>query len=115
MSKEDARSVAENIRGKYEPQSESKLEKLRKTDAKVQRPARIFAYIFGIVGALVLGIGMCLAMKIIGDLMPLGIVVGLLGIAMVAVDYPVYRAMLAARQKKYAAQILALTDELLGA
>ena len=66
-----------------------------------------------VLGALVLGLGMCLAMEISGSLMPLGIVIGVVGIAMVAANYPIYSAIMRSRRKKYAQRILALSDELL--
>ena len=68
---------------------------------------------FGIVGALVLGVGMCLAMEVIGSMMPLGIVIGVVGIAMVTANYFLYRAILRSRKKKYAKEIVSLSDELL--
>ena len=110
------RQYAENIRRTYagKDAEESKLEKLRKLDEAARRPASIFAYTFGILGALVLGVGMCLAMQVIGNMMPLGIVIGVVGIAMVSANYFIYRAMLNARKRKYADEILALSDELLG-
>ena len=89
------------------------LEQLKALDGAVRRPAAIFAYTFGILGALVLGVGMCLAMEVIGSLMPLGIVVGVVGIAMVFANYFLYRRILNARKRKYAGKIIALSDELL--
>lgn len=113
MYQRNEKAAAERIREQYVERGESKLDRLKKLDEKVKRPAEIFAYVFGIVGALVLGTGMCLAMKIIGDLMAVGIVVGLVGIAMVAVNYYLYNALVKARKKKYAQQILSISDELL--
>ena len=109
------RECVENIRSQYEPKSEqlTKLEQLRKLDRKVRRPASLFAYVFGAAGALVLGTGMCLAMKIIANMMVLGIVVGVIGIAMVSANYFIYKAILAHRKKKYAQSVLQLSDELL--
>lgn len=106
---------AEAIRREYEPKTEqvTKLEELKALDAKVHRPAAVFAYTFGVIGALVLGVGLCLAMKVIGDLMELGIVIGIVGIAMVSVNYLIYRAILKSRKKKYADQVMALSDALL--
>ena len=112
---EAERKYAEEIRRAYADKSESetKLEKLRKLDSTVRRPAEIFAYAFGILGALVLGVGMCFAMEVIADLMPLGIVIGIAGIAIVSVNYFLYRAILNSRRKKHAKEILSLSDELL--
>lgn len=114
MNNDFERQVAENIRASYVPHEETKVEKLQKLDRKVSRPAEIFAYIFGVVGSLVLGVGMCLAMKVIGDLMPLGVVVGLVGIAMVSVNYLIYNKILKTRRKKFEKQVLALSEEVIG-
>ena len=105
------------IRDAYTEKGVTKLDELKALNKKVVTPADIFAYTFGIIGALVLGLGMCLAMQVIGAntsfAMPLGIVIGLVGIFMVSVNYPLYKKILAERKKKYAKQVLSLTDELL--
>lgn len=103
----------EKIRNQYTEREKTKLDEVKALDRKVKRPASIFAYVFGTIGALVLGTGMSLAMKIIGDLMALGIVVGVAGIAMVSLTYPMYKAILKSRKKKYSSKILELTNELL--
>ena len=103
----------EHIREQYAEKRVTKFDELKALDKKVKRPAEIFAYTFGVVGALVLGTGMCLAMKVIGDMMALGIVIGVVGIGMVSVTYALYQKILKSRKRKYAAQILAQSDELL--
>lgn len=103
----------EEIKAQYLPQERTKLDDLKALDRKVKRPARIFAYAFGTVGALVLGTGMCLAMKIIGGSMPLGIVIGIVGIAMVSANYGLYQKILNARKRKYAERIIQLSSSLL--
>ena len=103
----------EHIRSQYIPHEVSKLDELKALDKKVKRPARIFAYTFGTIGSLVLGTGMCFAMKVIGDLMIPGIVIGLVVIGMVSVTYALYKKILNTRRARYASQILALSDELL--
>jgi hypothetical protein len=105
----------ENIRKQYEAKTEkeNKLDKLRALDAKVKRPADIFAYSFGTVGALVLGVGMCITMSVLSAPMALGVVVGIVGIAAVAANCFIYKAILKNRKKKYAAEILQLSDEIL--
>ena len=105
--------TVERIRGDYLPAERTKLDELKALDRKVKRPAEIFAYTFGVVGSLVLGTGMCLAMKVIGNMMPLGIGVGLVGIALVTVNYFLYKKILKSRKQKYANEILKLTDDLL--
>ena len=88
-------------------------------DKKVKTPARAFAYALGTVGALTLGAGMSFAMKVIGGgwsiAMPLGIVVGCIGIAIVSGNYFLYKKVLANRKKKYSGEILALSEEILNA
>lgn len=111
---QEAQQVSE-IRSRYAVKSvsEEKIDKLTRLDRQARRPAEIFAYTFGTLGALVLGVGMCLAMEIIGSLMPLGIVIGVIGIVMVVDNYPIYKRILSQRKKKYAPEIVALSDELL--
>ncbi|MBQ8659076.1 MAG: dihydropteridine reductase [Clostridia bacterium] len=103
----------ERIRNSYTEYQPTKFDELKELNKRVKRPAEIFAYTYGSVGALVLGTGMCLAMKIIGNLMPLGIIVGLAGIAMVSSTYSLSQAILKSRKKKYQKRILALSNELL--
>ena len=107
-------ATVERIREQYVERQPTKFEALRELDARVKRPAEAFAYAFGSVGALVLGTGMCLAMKVIGNMMPLGIVVGVIGIGMVSVTYSLYQGVLRARKKKYSKQIFELSDSMLG-
>lgn len=95
---------AQNIASEYAPKDDSKIVALKKLDKKAKLPAEIFTYSFGIIGALVLGVGMCLSMKIIGDqstLMEiLGIIIGLIGIVMVGVNYPIYKKNVRKWQEK---------------
>ncbi len=104
----------EQIRAQYTPTQTTKLDELKALDRRVKRPAEIFAYTFGSVGALVLGTGMCLAMKVIGNLMPLGIAIGVVGIAMVSANYFFYKKILKNRKEKHAKEIFALSNEILG-
>lgn len=109
---------AEQLANEYAPKEASKVVALRKLDAKAKRPANIFAYTFGIISALIFGTGMCLAMGQLGDGTTLsfviGIVVGVIGMAGVAVNYPIYRRMLANGKKKYAYEIIELAREISG-
>ena len=110
-------AIVERIRNEYTERTPSKVTELVAMNRKVKQPAEITAYTLGTVGSLVLGTGMSLAMKVIGAslsfAMPLGIGIGCLGIAMVALNYPLYKKILAKRKQKYAKQILALSGELL--
>ena len=121
MKQTDTQFFAQKIRARYLEKSHDELDALRRLDAKIHRPAAIFAYLFGGVGALVMGCGMSLVMTdlatllSLGDMMIPGIVIGLVGMAMAAVNYPIYRAILRARKKKYGAEVLALTENILNA
>ncbi len=103
----------EKIKAKYTPHEPTKLDELKALDKKVKGGTLLLAYVIGIVGALVLGTGMCLAMKIVGDGMALGIVIGCVGIALISINYPLYKRILQSRKKKYSAQIMQLSDEIL--
>ena len=107
---------AQNIASEYAPKDDSKIVALNKLDRKAKLPAEIFTYSFGIIGALVLGVGMCLSMKIIGNqttlMVILGIIIGIIGIVMVSINYPIYKKMLENNKKKYAYDIVRLAKEI---
>lgn len=108
--------LVKEIRASYEEKKSTKYDELVALNKRVGLPAYIFAYSFGVVGALILGLGMCLAMQVIGTgipLMVLGIVIGIIGIAMVCVNYPIFLKILKSRKQKYASQIVELSDEIL--
>lgn len=107
--------TAEHIREAYSERGKSDIEKLRKLDGKVKRPAEILAYTLGVIGSLVLGVGMCIAMQVVGtaNLMPLGIAVGALGIIIVVANYFIYSAVLKSRKRRFSAEVIALSDKIL--
>lgn len=107
---------AEAIVNEYSKKSASKVVALKKLDRRAKLPALIFAYSFGIVSALVLGVGMCLSMGVIGGgstvFTALGIAVGILGLAGVGVNYPIYKSILNRSKEKYAGDIINLASEI---
>ena len=107
---------AEQLANEYAPKDTSKVAALRKLDAKAKRPANIFTYTFGIVTALIFGAGMCLAMGQIGSgttgSLVLGILVGIIGMAGMGVNYPIYKKLLAGGKQKYAFEIMELAKEI---
>lgn len=108
----------ENIRKKYLPKEEDKMEQLRKLHAIPTQKAQSAALAVGIVGALIMGTGMSLAMTDIGAAlgsiaMLLGIVVGIVGMVLVALAYPIYNHVLSKARQRIAPEILRLTDELM--
>ena len=107
---------AEKVANEYAPKDTSKVVRLKKLDSKAKMPAKIFAYTFGIISALVLGVGMCLTMGKIGNettvSMVFGIIIGVIGIIAMGVNYPIYKRMLENGKKKYAFEIMELAKEI---
>lgn len=107
---------AEQIANEYSPKDTSKVVKLKKLDSKAKMPATIFTYSFGIISALVLGVGMCLAMGEIGNgttvSMVFGIIIGVIGMIGMGFNYPIYRRMLENGKKQYAFEIVQLAKEI---
>lgn len=107
---------AEQIANEYAPKEASKVVALKKLDKKAKAPANIFAFSFGIIAALVLGVGMCLSMGVIGTgtvaFKALGIVIGVLGIFAMGMNYVIYKKLLETGKKKYAFEIIELANEI---
>ena len=108
------KAYAEKIAEEYAPKETRKVVALKKLDARAKRPANIFAYTFGTVMILLLGVGMCLTMNVIGGggafYTALGVAVGVIGIAGVSLNYLIYKKILESSKKKYAADIIALAN-----
>lgn len=107
---------AEQLANEYAPKDTSKVIALRKLDARAKLPATIFTYTFGIIAALVTGVGMCLSMNVIGGgttaMFVLGVIVGIIGLFGMGINYPVYKKMLANSKQKYAFEIMQLAKEI---
>ena len=108
----------ENIRKKYLPKEENKMEQLRRLHHSATQKAQAWSIALGTVGTLIMGAGMSLAMSefgsVLGSLaMPVGIVAGVTGMVLLALAYPVYNRVLEKERARIAPEILRLTDELL--
>ena len=111
------------IRDKYTAptETEDKMARLRKLDASVTNTAQAVALIFGIIGTLLLGAGMSLIMTDLAEMlgtykdmaMVIGIIVGVVGGVLASLAYPIYNAIVKAKRKKLAPEIIRLTDELM--
>ena len=111
------------IRDKYTAPTEveDKMARLRRLDASVTNTAQAVALVFGVIGTLILGFGMSLVMTelaeslgISGDAaMVMGIIVGIVGGILASLAYPIYNAIVKAKRKKLAPEIIRLTDELM--
>lgn len=108
----------EEIRKKYLPKEADKMEQLRRLHAIPTQKAQAASLAVGVVGALIMGTGMSLAMTEIGAAlgslaMVIGILVGIVGMVLVALAYPLYNRVLKKQREKIAPEILRLSDELL--
>ena len=109
------------IRQKYMVQEEDGMTRLRKLDAKATSKATIMSLVLGIIGALVMGTGMSLIMTDLAGIlgmtamggMSVGVLFGLIGMALAALAYPVYKKVLKREREKIAPEILRLSEELL--
>ena len=119
MNRNDQEFIVQKIRTQYTEKESTELDELKALDAKVKRPANGFAYIFGSISAIVMGAGMSLVMTDIGAIVGIqnpmvpGIVIGVAGMVMAILNYPIYKRILGARRKKYAEKIIALSDKLM--
>jgi hypothetical protein len=102
----------EKIRRKYAPKEEDKMERLRKLDKSASTPGTIASVAIGTLGALILGIGMCCTMVWDEKFFVTGIVIGVIGIAVLASAYPIYNRVTENKRKKIAPEIMRLSDEL---
>ena len=118
MNKNDQNFLVWKIRTQYTEKEHTDLDELKKLDRKVKRPAEVFAYVFGSISAIVMGAGMSLVMtdiaKTVGIRNPMlcGIIIGVVGMLMAAVNYPIYKKVLGSRRKKYADRIIELSDKI---
>lgn len=114
---QNEKAMVNEIKSEYEVKEEStRLDELKRLHRSTKRGATIFSYIFGSLSSLVLGTGMCLAMGVIGSGTPLmvaGIVIGVVGLTLTGVTYPIYNKMVEKAKKKNADKIIALSDEIL--
>ena len=109
----------QNIRKKYLPPEEDKMERLRKLHHSATQKAQAWALVLGVIGALIMGSGMSLVMTDIGEVIGLtnalipGIVIGIIGMIPVAFAYPTYNHILKKERQRIAPEILRLSDELM--
>ena len=119
MNKNDQQFMAQKIRTQYMEKAPSELDELKKLDTNVKRPANVFAYIFGSISAIIMGAGMSLVMTDIAETVGIqnpmlyGIVIGIIGMFMAIINYPIYKSILGSRRKKYADKIIALSDKIM--
>ena len=119
MNKTEQDFLVQKIRTQYTEKEHTELDALKELDSKVKRPANTIAYIFGSIAAIIMGSGMSLVMTDIGNTIGVespmvpGIVIGVIGMFMAIINYPMYKGILGSRRKKYADKIIALSDKIM--
>ncbi len=115
----DKEFLVQKIRTQYTEKQHTQLDELKELDKKVKRPANIFAYVFGCFSAIVMGSGMSLVMTDLGTILNIenaiipGIAIGVVGMFFALINYPIYNMILSSRRKKYASEIIALSEEII--
>lgn len=118
MNRNEQEYLVQKIRTQYTEKEHTELDELKALDHRVKKPANAFAYIFGALSALIMGAGMSLIMTDIGQTIGLsspelpGLIVGIVGMLMAIVNYPIYKRILGSRRKKYAKRIIRLSDQI---
>ena len=121
MNRNDKEFMVQKIRSQYmeKEEAQSDLDTLRELDKEVKLPANVFGYTFGTLSALIMGSGMSLVMTDIGKILGMGdttipgIIIGVIGMVMALINYPIYKAILSGRKEKYASKILALSEKIM--
>lgn len=119
MNKNEKEYLVERIRTSYVEKQDSELDELKALDKKVKRPVNIFAYALGTVSSLIMGSGMSLVMTDIGKTIGIeepmipGIAVGIAGLCIAIINYPIYKKLLEERKKKYAEKIIEISDRIM--
>lgn len=108
MSRNDQEYLIQKICAQYTEKEHNQLDALKELDAKVKRSANVFAYIFGSVSAIIMGAGMSLVMTDIGSALGMseamvpGILIGIAGMLMAIVNYPIHKSIMNNCKNKYA-------------
>ena len=119
MNNSNKEFLVNKIRTQYTEKQDTELDELCRLDSAVKRPAQVFAYVFGSISAIIMGAGMSLVMTDIGksvgigDPMIPGIVIGIVGMIMAIINYPIFKRILSSRRKKYADKIMKLSEKIM--
>ena len=113
MNKNEQDFLVQKIRTQYTEKEHTELDALKELDSKVKRPANIFAYIFGSISALIMGIGMSCCLVLKGIWLIPGTIIGISGIVFVILAYPLYNRKIKKERERSAPEIIRLTDELM--
>lgn len=110
---EEVKKIREKYSIQNKPKSSSKIDQLRKLDQRVHLFATMLALMVGLSGTLMLGAGLSLVLVEEYNRFALGVIIGVIGIIIIALANPVYLVVLEKRRKKVAPKIIKLADEIL--
>ena len=102
-----------NIRRKYLPEEESKLETLKRLDCKVQSAGMIESLCFGIIGALVFGVGMCFFLEVFAGATWITVLFMIIGTLLMIPAYPIYKKIARKTKAELTPEILRLSEEIM--
>ncbi|MCR5823855.1 MAG: dihydropteridine reductase [Lachnospiraceae bacterium] len=108
---------AESVAKDYMPRETNKVRQLKKLDDRAKLPAFVTALSLGVIGTLIFGAGMCFGLGVFGTgtvIMVTGILLGLIGVAICVINYPLFKKILKKGKEKYAFEILELAKEITG-
>ena len=117
MNQNEKEFLVQKIRTQYTEKEHTQLDALKELDKKVKRPANVFAYTFGSISAIIMGSGMSLVMTDIGSVIGVenpmfpGIIIGIAGMILALINYPIYKKVTAQQRAKFADQINSLCDK----
>ena len=103
----------ESIRRKYLPEEESKLETLKRLDYKVQSAGMIESLCFGIIGALVFGVGMCFFLEVFAGATWITVLFMIIGTLLMIPAYPIYKKIARKTKAELTPEILRLSEEIM--
>lgn len=109
---EELKDIKKKYAGQPENQQENQLELLRKLDKSSTRKSTIVSIVMGAAGCLIMGIGMCCTMVWAAAMFLPGIIIGVIGIAMMAAAYPVYVRITKRERARIASQVLDIIEKL---
>ena len=119
MNQNEKEFLVQKIRTQYTEKEHTQLDALKALDKKVKKPANVFVGVWGSISAIVMGSGMSLVMTDIASMVVItepivsGIVIGVVGLVMAVLTYPIYKKILNSRKKKYADEIIKISDSII--
>lgn len=113
----NSKEQIEKIVSKYVAKERTPLDDLKELDNLVRKPVTIFGYVFGTIASLIMGLGMSFILTDLGSSMGkskliLGIAIGVIGLVMAIVNYPICDKLLSIRKAKYSADICKIYDKI---